>query len=233
MKKQFKYYAACWGVLAVLYQVVVFAVRPLPGFTASYDARFWVAYVFTTAAFLGQLACAYAAFRAKNLDKFFLNLPLITVSYACTAALAVCGCICMLIPRFPAWATVVLCGLIFAFGVIAVVQAKASADIISQTDEKVRRQTSFVRTLTAELDTLANRTRSDAVRSQVKAAYEAVRYSDPVSHEALAELEAQIGAQADALAQAVAEDDAAAAERAAAELTLLMKERGQKCRLLK
>lgn len=63
--------------------------------------------------------------------------------------------------------------------------------------------------------------------------YEAVRYSDPMSNDALSVIEAKITVKMDELSSAVGADDAAKAKEIADELVILVGDRNKKCRALK
>ena len=70
MKKNFKFYTLIWAILLAVWCAVVFLVRPIiPSYVINYDARFWIAFVFIVAAFIGNLVCAYFAFKTENLKK--------------------------------------------------------------------------------------------------------------------------------------------------------------------
>lgn len=234
MKKNFKIYALIWAVLLVAFNVVVFLVRSvIPGYAINYDARFWIAWAFILAASLGNLMCAHFAFKADNLKKMFYNLPLITVSRSALVVMLTAGCILMLIPNCPVWIAAVVCILILAFNAIAVAKAVWAADTVSGIDEKVKTQTAFIKNLTIDAEGLLARAKSDAVKAECKKVYEAVRYSDPMSNEALSVIEAQIATKMEELAATVGTDDAEKAKEIANEIVILVNDRNKKGRLLK
>ncbi len=234
MKKGFTVYAALWAVLLVAFNAVVFLVRPvIPGFTVSYDGRFWVAWGFITLAFAGNLLCAFIAFKAENLKKMFYKLPLITLSRSALIAMLIVGAGLMLVPNCPAWIAAIVCVLIAAFNAIAVIKAAWAGDAVEKIDEKVKTQTAFIRSLTVDADGLLARAQSEPIKAECKKVYEAVRYSDPMSNEALSVIEAKITVQMDALAGAVAAQDEAAVGTIANEVLILLNDRNNKCKLLK
>ena len=96
---------------------------------------------------VGNLVCAYFAFKAENLKKMFLNLPLITVSWSALIAMMVIGTGLMLIPNCPAWIAAIVCIVILAFNAIAVITAVWAANTVDKVDEKVKIQTSYIRNL--------------------------------------------------------------------------------------
>lgn len=234
MKKSFNAYALIWAIFLAIFNAVVFLVRPIvPGYVISYDARFWIAWVFILAAFSGNLACAYFAFKAENLKKMFYRFPLITVSLSALIIMLVVGCALMLIPDLPVWIAAVVCILVFAFNVIATIKASWAGEAVSDVDEKVKSQTTFIKLLTVDAENLMNRAKSDAAKAECKKVYEAVCYSDPMSNEALSVAEAGIIAKFDELTAAVGADDDEKISEIAREVVLLVKERNSKCKVLK
>lgn len=234
MNKNFKFYTGIWAVLFVLFQVIVFVTPGEIGGVSKFESgSFWVGYVFITLAFIGQLAVAYYAFKAENLQKLFYNLPLISTSWSGLALTTIIGGACMLILSLPIWLGVIACLVVLGFNVIALIKAGTAADIVSKIDDQIKAQTFFVKSLTVDAEGLMARAKSDEIKADTKKVYEAVRYSDPMSNEALASVESQITLRFAALSDAVAADDAAAVKAAADELVILIGDRNKKCKLLK
>ena len=234
MKKNFKFYALMWAVLLAVWCAVVFLVRPiLPGYVINYDARFWIAFVFIVIAFIGNLVCAHLAFKAENAKKMFLNLPLITVSWSALITMLIVGSVLMLIPNCPAWITAVVCIIILAFNAIAVIKAGWAANAVSKVDERVAAQTSFIKSLIVDTESILSRAKSDAVKAECKKVHEAVRYSDPMSNDALSVIEAKITVKVDEFSSAVGADDAEKAKEIAGEIIILVADRNKKCKAVK
>lgn len=234
MKKNFKSYAIIWAVLLALFNVVVFLVRPvIPGYEVSYDIRFWIAWVFIIASFVANLLCASKAFKAENLEKLFYKIPLITVSYTGLIVMLILGGALMLIPNCPVWIAAVACAVVAAFTAISVVKTNWAGDAVDEVHEKVKTQTQFIKLLTVDAESLLDRAKSDAMKTECKKVYEAVRYSDPMSNDALSVIEAKITVKMDELSAAVSADDAAKAKEIADELVILVGDRNRKCKVLK
>lgn len=234
MKKNFKSYALIWAIMLAAFNAVVFLVRPvIPGYAVNYDARFWIAWGFILAAFIGNLVCAYFAFKAQNLKKLFYNLPLITVSYAGLIVMAVLGGALMLIPGCPAWIAAVVCLIAAAVTAAAVVRADWAGKAAGAVEEKVKTQTSFIKTLTVDAECLLDSAKSDAVKAECKKVFEAVRYSDPMSNDTLSSIEAEITVKMSEFTSAVVDDDATNAKDIADEFVILVGNRNKKCKLIK
>lgn len=234
MKKNFRSYALIWAIMLAAFNAVVFLVRPvIPGYAVNYDARFWTAWGFILAAFAGNLVCAYFAFKAQNLKKLFYNLPLITVSYAGLIVMLVLGGALMLIPGCPAWIAAVVCLIAAAVTAAAVVRADWAGKAAGAVEEKVKAQTSFIKTLTVDAECLLDSAKSDAVKAECKKVFEAVRYSDPMSNDTLSSIEAEITVKMSEFTSAVVDDDATNAKDIADEFVILVGNRNKKCKLIK
>ena len=233
MKKGFKQYTTAWAALLILFNLICF-VTPAEwyGFN-KFGGSFWAGYAVITLAFLGQLDCAYKAFRAENAKKFFYNLPLITVSYTGLILTLILGGLCMAIPDVPNWLGAIVGAVVLAFTAVAVIKASAAADIVESVDKKVAEKTAFLRMATADAEVILASAKSAEVKAECKKVYEALRYSDPMSNEALSVTEAKITVKLDELKAAAAADDAEKTKTAAEELMLLIKERNAKCKALK
>ena len=198
-----------------------------------YGGSYWAGYAVITLAFLGQLACAYKAFRAENAKKFFYNLPLITVSYTGLILTLILGGLCMAIPDVPNWLGAIVGAVVLVFTAVAVIKASAAADIVESVDKKVAEKTAFLRMATADAEVILASAKSAEVKAECKKVYEALRYSDPMSNEALSVTEAKITVKLDELKSAVTADDAEKTKTAAEDPMMFMKEGNAKCKALK
>ncbi len=232
MKKNFKYYVLVWAILLVMFQITVFATPGEIAGISKFDASFWVGYVFIMIAFVGQLVCAYVALNTNDRRKLFLNIPLVTISYTAFLVSFVCGALCMAVPGLPYWVGIVVCVLMLGLSAIAVVQAKAAADLVSNVGDKVKAKTLFIRVLTADAESLMAKAATDSSKAACKKVYEAVRFSDPMSDEALSGIESQITLKFNEFSKAVTADAKQAAAMAE-ELVVLLGDRNKRCKLLK
>ena len=139
----------------------------------------------------------------------------------------------MVISPLPYWVGAIVCAIVLAVNALAVIKASAAAQEVERIDRKVKAQTFFIKSLTVDAETLLSRAKSEEAKVQCKKVYEAIRYSDPMSSELLAAEERQIAERFAALSMAVAEDDTRTAFAVTEEILLLLKDRNNKCRMLK
>lgn len=233
MKKTFKFYAIIWAICLALFNVIAFVTPNEIAGISKFDGAFWVGYIFITLAFIGQLACAHVALKAENLKKLFYNIPLISISYGGLVVMLVVGGLTRVIPYFPNWIGIIGCLLVLGFTAISVVKATVAAEIVSDIDTKIATETAFIKTMTIDAQNLINRANAPMLKEQCKKVYEALRYSDPVSNCELADIEQRIKEEFDALTDAVIADDLDATESSVKELTTLIIERNNKCKIFK
>lgn len=227
MTKIMKSYAGVWAICFALFSAIVF-LTPI-----EHSDGFWIGYVFTTIAFLGQFGCTYKAFKTESLKKCFYNVPLITISYTGLIVMLIAGSVCMVFPSIPNWLGVIVCLVVLGVTAIAVISAGAAGSIVANLDQKVEEKTTFIRNLTIDAENLMNRANAPMLKNQCKKVLEAVRYSDPMSSKELSDVEQRIQEEFDALTDAVIADDLDCTESAAKELLTLIAERNKKCRAFK
>lgn len=232
MKKNFKSYVLIWVIFMVVFNVIVFLVRPIiPVYEIHYDLRFWIAWLFVMVAFVGNLLCVNKAFQAENLEKLFYRVPLISVSYWGLIGMLVLGGALMLIPNCPAWIAAIVCVAIAAFTAVAVVKADWAGEAVSTTHEKVKAQTQLIKLLTVDAEMLTGKAKTPDAKIAAKKVYEALRYSDPMSGEALGGIEAELAEKCKAFEAAVTADQGVT--EVAESLLETLVERNRKCKAMK
>lgn len=233
MKKYFKYYGICWAIALMVFNVITFVAANETVGLSSVGSSFWVGYAFITIAFIGNLICGLLFFKEENKGKVFLNIPIINLAYSALIVSLIVGAVAMAVPQIPYWIGVIVDVLVLAFYAIAIVKASAAANIVHDVEQKVKTQTFFVKSLTVDADSLMARASSDEMKAETKKVYEAIRYSDPMSNDALASIENQIQNEFNVFADAVKSNDIDLAKSSANELVVLINDLNKKCKLLK
>lgn len=232
MKKYFKYYGICWAIVLAVFNVVTFVI-PVTVNINKFTPSFWIAYAFITLVFIGNLICSLLFFKEENKSKVFLNIPIINLAYSALIVSLIVGAVAMAVPQIPYWICVIVDVLVIAFYAIAIVKATAAADIVNDVEQKVKVKTLFIKSLTTDADSLMSRASSDEMKAEAKKVYEAIRYSDPMSNDALANIENQIQNEFYVFADAVKNNDIDLAKSASYEFVILINNRNSKCKFLK
>lgn len=232
MKKRIGLYTTAWIVLLALFNVIAFVSVGWAG-QEKYTSSFWIGYIFITVAFIGQFVCSVMAFKADTAKKLFYNISLIKMSYIGLIVSFVVGGLCMLISPLPHWIGVIVCAIVLAFNILCVVKSAVAINEVERVDEKIKTKTFFIKSLTIDAESLIVQAKSDEVKVECRKICEAIRYSDPMSNDALASVESQIAIQFHSLAEAVANDDYELVVAIAKDLSVLVADRNKKCQLLK
>lgn len=232
MKKIFNLYIIMWMVLLAIFNVISFLSLNL-AWIESNTTSFWIAYVIISIIFIGQFVCSYVTFKVDSAKKLFYNISLIKVSYICLIISFIIGLICMLISFIPYWVSLIVCITILATNIYAVVKATVVIDEIERIDEKVITNTLFIKNLTIDAQTLLSSTTSDTTKKECKKVYEAIRYSDPISHEELSTIENQIKEKFEELTKAVNSNEDDKIVEITNEIIVLINNRNSKCKLIK
>jgi|GEM_PF-1220290 len=233
MNKHFKIYAAIWFVVLLSFSIVIFAIPSNGVISAKHDAAFWGGYVFVAISYVAQLLYACAFFNSGGKEKKFLNTAGVYISYMALIIITVVGFLCMAVAIIPRWTGVVICVITSGIYCSTILKATLASGIISDTGDKVKRNTEFINKLTSQAEVLVLKADDDAAKAMLKKVYEAIRYSDAVSNDSVLKTEEQLSAKFDELSKAVQDENKEAIERLSNEVILLAEERNRICRLQK
>ena len=231
LKAKFKYYGIIWLIAFASIQLIVFAVPNTK--SAGFGGSFWIGYFFILVSFVGQFICNALFFRSDTKEKAFLNLPAVSISYGGLVASLAAGALCMTIPYIPYWVGIVVCVLSLAFCAVSVIAARAAAQFVGEREKSVQSGAFFIKSLAADTKNLMEEAQTNEIKAIVKKVFEAVRYSDPMSSEALMDTESRITLQFNSLKTAVNASDHKAAAETADEIVRLITKRNSQCKLLK
>ena len=133
----------------------------------------------------------------------------------------------------PWWLATVAFTIGFALTLIGVVSAEAIVDQIQYQDNKIKESVALMRGLQSKVRPMAAQIEDAEAAAAVSAFAEELRYSDPVSSEAIRDAEAELSAAIDALQTAVVEGDAQQIKLACRQASAQLAERNRLCKLNK
>jgi hypothetical protein len=222
MKKNKSMAYAVLAIAFVLFNVIAFAVP-----TAK-TATFWIAYAFTSIAFASQIAIWKFAFKgADTLKSKFLGIPLISVGITYLIVQIIAFAVFMALPLTASWIALVVCALILGISAICLIGTETGREEINRVEEKVEKKVFYIKSLQVDVEMLASAERDTDTKAALTKLAEKIRFSDPMSNEVLAELEAEITSKVKELKTA---------ENKAEIITVLdslITERNKKAKLLK
>ena len=210
------------GIVFALFNVIAFVVP------TDKTATFWVAYAFSVVAFAVQIPLWKIALGKKDtLKSKFLGIPVIHVGITYLIIQLFAFAVFMIFPTLPVWLAVVVCSIILAISALCAIAGQAGASEINRVEEKIKVKRAFIQFLQTDIEMLAESETDTETKTALKKLAEKVRFSDPMSHEMLGELESRITAKVEELKTAA--DKKAPIE----EVALLLTERNKKCKILK
>ena len=233
MNKTFKSYSVIWIIVFLLFNVIAFVTPSEVNGISKFTGGFWAGYIFVMLAFIGQLICAYFAFKAENTRKLFYNIPLVRISYIGLVVMLIAGALAMGIPGFPIWLAIIVCCMILALTAVGVISATHAADAVESIDVSTQQKTAFIRGITMRAENLNKRAGTPETRELCEKAYKAFKYSDPVSDERVIPIENEIENVFKQFETAVSSTDNEDAHAWANELLHLISERNNAVKLFK
>ena len=222
MKKNKGMAYAVLAIAFVLLNVIAFAVPRVK------TATFWIAYVFTAVAFASQIVIWKFAFKgADTLKSKFLGIPLISVGITYLIVQIIAFVVFMALPLMASWIAIVVCALILGISAICLIGTETGREEINRVEEKVEKKVFYIKSLQVDIEMLVSSEIDADTKTALTKLADKIRFSDPMSNEALAELEAEITAKVNELK--LAENKAEIIKV----LDSLITERNKKVKLLK
>ena len=209
------------GILFALISIIAFAVPTVK------TATFWIAYVFTAAAFAAQIIIWRTALGKETLKSKFLGFPVVHIGIVYTVIQVIAFAVFMFVPTLPTWSAIVVCSVIAGISAVCMISTDVGRNEIDRVEVKVQQKVFYIRELQADVELLADAETDADAKAVLTQLAEKIRFSDPMSHEQLVDLENKISAKV--LELKTAENK----REIIAELNLLLDERDKKTRALK
>lgn len=209
------------GILFTLVSIIAFAVPTLK------TATFWIAYVFTAAAFAAQIIIWRTALGKEALKSKFLGFPVVHIGIVYAIIQTVAFAVFLFAPTLPVWSAIVVCSIIAGVSAVCMISTDAGLNEIERVEAEVQEKVFFIRELQADIELIAT-TETDAdTKAELTRLAEKISFPDPMSNEQLMDLENKISTKVLKLKTATNKVEIIT------ELTLLLDERNKKCKILK
>ena len=209
------------GILFALVSITAFAVPTVKTTT------FWIAYVFTAAAFAAQIGIWKTALGKEALKSKFIGFPIVHIGIVYAIIQVIAFSVFLFAPTLPTWSAIVVCSIIAGISAVCMISSDAGCDEIERVEAKVQKKVFYIRELQADIELLADSETNADVKTALTQLAEKIRFSDPMSNEQLADLENKISIKAAELKTASSKLEIIT------ELNSLLDERNKKCKNLK
>lgn len=229
MTKNQKRYLAAIAIIFIAFSVIVFA-APL-----KMNGIFWISYVFSIIAMAIQIYVFKIAFGGgKSVRSKFYGFPIARIGIAYLVIQIFLSVIFMVLAAIvPLWLVIILYVVALAAAVLGLISTNAIRDEIERQDVKLQADTGCMQMLRSQIDSLPEQCEDkEAVKALVNLADE-FRYSDPVSGEALEDIENNLMALMSELQKAVIDNDAEGVKGLCKRTSAALTERNRLCKLNK
>ena len=221
MKKKVMAYAVL-AILFALFNVIAFAIP------TEKTATFWIAYAFSVVAFAIQIGVWKFAFKgADTLNSKFLGIPLISVGARYLAVQVVAFAVFMAFPVLPTWIPIVICFVILGISAICLIGTETGREEINRVEEKVEKKVFYIKSLQVDVELLAESESDPEIKAELLKLADKIRFSDPMSSDALTEVEETIANKIEELKTAENKSSLIAT------INALLSERNKKTKILK
>lgn len=191
-------------------------------------SSFWITYGFTVVAFVSQFVVWRIGFIGAQSPKTkFLGIPLIYLSTVYLVIQIALFIIFIVANDLSPWITIILNVLIAGIFLMIILSTLLGRNEVNRVETKVNQKVYYIRSLQAKIEMLAVREENPIYKQALNALAEKVRFSDPMSHASLSELEAEMLKGVEQLKQA--DDKLTKIEK----IEYLLIERNKMCKILK
>ena len=213
---------AIFGIVFVVYNLFIFL------FLKPETPVFWISYGFMVLAFGLQILGMYLAFREFSVQAVFFGIPLAQFTLYYFFAELFMSFVFMIFQNIDAKIPVFLQILLLAvYAIVAIVSVFARDSAVAAKD-KVQHSAAAMRMSTVDIEMLRDSATDPELKVQLRRLAEAVRYSDPMTNDLIADVDARIRQETFALQTYCDDGDIAEAKASCAKLQRLYVERNRK-----
>ena len=231
MKNKLTRFILILSIIAVTYNVVLFL---LAGFS-NHSAAFWLSWASMMLAFSFIIGAMFVlGTKSFSLRDWLFGYPFVrhcTIYIACTFFTSL---IFMIFNRVVPWQWALAVHIvILAIYLVFFISCMIAKETIQKVDLKISDKTRFIRLLRADVEMLVEKCDDPSLKKLFMEFSDAVRYSDPMSAEALFELEKEIAFTVTQCDETLSKKDYITSKELCKKALLLLSERNKKTKVLK
>lgn len=217
------------GIALAAWLVIVLAVPFVK------NAAYWLSFVFTLLAFAAQLYVFKISFRnGESVRSKFYGFPIARIGVLYLAVQLALGLLVMALAKWlPAWIGVILFVVTLAVAAVGCIAADMMRDEVERQDVQLKKDVSHMRAMQSKANALVNQCDAPVLKNELEKLAEDFRFSDPVSSEALADIEASLSACLDELQRSLTDGDMDSAAVLCRRAKTVLVERNRLCKLNK
>lgn len=218
-------------IIFILYSILFFAV-PFPKTAAA-----WWSYMFAIVSFVvGNGIVSFVFRKGEDIKSKVYGFPLLRLGVIYVVAQTIFSltiCIVGFLFIVPAWIVIIISVIFVAFTAVGVLFTEVSKNIIEKQEQEIKNQTKTIRFFKYSIEGIVDLCHDEAMKRQISALADELRYSDPVSCDKLEGVEGLILDAIEELRRAVKTEDKILVSEIVDELSQLTKERNRLCKAMK
>lgn len=195
----------------------------------THSVTFWIGYGFVTLSIALFLAATIFLFDSEDKNRTFLRVPLVSIAWIYLVLQMALGLSQLVLPAFEYLPALIADSILSGLFIIIILASKAAGESIEKQEAHIAQKVYFIKNMQLLLSSV--KTEDEELLQNINRLSEDFRFSDPMSHSMLSELEKQIEVKAVALKSDITDKEKALAD--IVYINDLLKERNQKCRMLK
>lgn len=213
---------AIFGIVFAVYNLIVFL------FLKPETPVFWMSYGFMVLAFALQILGMYLSFKEFSVQAVFFGIPLAQFTLYYFFAELFMSFVFMIFQNITWKIPLLLQILLLAVYAIVAIVSIAVRDTSVAAKDKVQNSAAVMRLNVVDIEMLRDAAADPELKNQLRRLAEAVRYSDPMTNDMIADVDARIRQETMALQTYCEDNDVAAAKDSCAKLQRLYVERNKK-----
>lgn len=164
----------------------------------------------------------------------FYGFPIARLGVVYLAVQLVLGLLVMALAKWvPTWVGMILFAVTLAAAAVGCIAADMMRDEVERQDVKLKKDVSPMRAMQSKANALVNQCDAPVLKNKLEKLAEDFRFSDPVSSEALADIESSLSACLDELQQSLTDGDMDSATVLCCRAKAALAERNRLCKLNK
>jgi hypothetical protein len=210
------------AIIGAVYNFLVFIIF------GERSAVFWISYSFTMLAFCIQVGSMFMAFKNTSVETIFFGMPLASFSIFYLVSQVVVSFIFMIFQQVGTTIPLVIFVLMLATFLVIAIIAIMARETVQAIDSNIKQKIVTHKALNVDVDMLLAGCSNPELKSKLRKLSETIKYSDPMTNDAVKDVEERIEQKVSELRILCENDQIDDAIKACSSLELLFVERNKK-----
>ena len=181
------------GMIGLIYLIIFLVFNMLVFFIfKDKSGVFWMSYVFALIAFAVKIISTFLAYRAFEVEAVFFGIPLASLSMYYFFAQLFAAVVFMIFRNAPTKLAFAVQVIILAVYAVVAILTLFTRDAVQDVNDNIKISTTAIKTMQADVEALRDGVSDPELKNRLRKLAETIRYSDPMSNDAVLDIEDQI-----------------------------------------